>query len=185
MCASCGSLPKPFCFTCAYALTHAQITSVEDADKRMADLSASGKIDPAFLQISAKAYGAARDTNMTLEEAKWVSYRLYIRARDYFERQQPVEKRILEYLITLRDPKQRSQELDAAVTPGPTRQTDSHDYMYTTPGRLFVILNETLKAFEAMQAQASSAMGADAASSTPRKVAAMRALRDEIVRRYL
>lgn len=46
-------------------------------------------------QITAKAYGAARDTNMTLDEAKWVSYRLYLRARDYFDRQQPREKRIL------------------------------------------------------------------------------------------
>ena len=44
------------------------LTSVEDIDKRMAELSGEGKIDPAFLQISAKAYGAARDTNMTLDE---------------------------------------------------------------------------------------------------------------------
>lgn len=45
-----------------------QITSLEDVDKKMAELSSQGKIDPAFLQITAKAYGAARDTNMTLEE---------------------------------------------------------------------------------------------------------------------
>jgi hypothetical protein len=38
----------------------------------MEQLAKAGKIDPAFLQISAKAYGAARDTNMTLEEAKCV-----------------------------------------------------------------------------------------------------------------
>eukprot|EP00955_Chlamydomonas_euryale_P090565 364556-Chlamydomonas_euryale.AAC.6 len=41
------------------------ISSIEDADKKMAELSKAGKIDPAFLQITAKAYGAARDTNMT------------------------------------------------------------------------------------------------------------------------
>lgn len=41
---------------------------MEDIDRRMEELSKAGKIDPAFLQISAKAYGAARDTNMTLEE---------------------------------------------------------------------------------------------------------------------
>ena len=61
----------------------------------MEELASSGRIDPAFLQITAKAYGAARDTEMTLDEAKWVSYRLYLRARDYFDRQQPKEKRIL------------------------------------------------------------------------------------------
>jgi hypothetical protein len=47
-----------------------QINSIEEADKKMEELAKAGKIDPAFLQISAKAYGAARDTNMTLEEAK-------------------------------------------------------------------------------------------------------------------
>lgn len=50
---------------------------MEDLDKRMAELSSSGRIDPAFLQISAKAYGAARDTNMSKDEAKWVAYKLY------------------------------------------------------------------------------------------------------------
>ena len=30
------------------------ITSVEDADKKMAELASRGKIDPAFLQITAK-----------------------------------------------------------------------------------------------------------------------------------
>ena len=47
-----------------------QIGSIEEADAKMEELAKAGKIDPAFLQISAKAYGAARDTNMTLEEAK-------------------------------------------------------------------------------------------------------------------
>jgi undecaprenyl diphosphate synthase len=37
---------------------------------------AAGRIDPAFLQISAKAYGAARDTNMTLDEAKCATWLL-------------------------------------------------------------------------------------------------------------
>jgi hypothetical protein len=50
--------------------THLQISSIEEADAKMEELAKAGKIDPAFLQISAKAYGAARDTNMTLEEAK-------------------------------------------------------------------------------------------------------------------
>ena len=65
------------------------IQSVEDADKKMAELGAAGRIDPAFLQISARAYGAARDTEMTKDEAKWVAYKLYRHARDHFDRQQP------------------------------------------------------------------------------------------------
>lgn len=115
----------------------------------MSELASQGKIDPAFLQITAKvrvctnrvsgalglaamsghglgssacltrsvavlfaaavaqAYGAARDTNMTKDEAKWVAYKLYRQARDHFDRQQPKEKRILEYLLTIRDPTER------------------------------------------------------------------------------
>ena len=40
---------------------------------------------------------------MTKDEAKWVAYKLYRHARDHFDRQQPKEKRILEYLLTIRD----------------------------------------------------------------------------------
>jgi hypothetical protein len=163
----------------------AQISSVEEADAKMAELAQAGKIDPAFLQISAKAYGAARDTNMTLDEAKWVSYRLYLRARDYFDRQQPREKRILEYLVTIRDRSERSRQLDAAVTPGPTKYTDSHDYMWSSPARLYAVLEGTLRAYDAMQAAATSRMGSSEAATTPWKVRAMRELRDEIRRRYL
>ena len=43
-----------------------------------------------------------------LNEAKWVSYKLYRHARDHFDRQQPKEKRILEYLLTIRDPLERT-----------------------------------------------------------------------------
>ncbi|KAF6251429.1 hypothetical protein COO60DRAFT_1287543 [Scenedesmus sp. NREL 46B-D3] len=161
------------------------INSVEEADARMAELAQAGKIDPAFLQISAKAYGAARDTNMTLDEAKWVSYRLYLRARDYFDRQQPREKRILEYLVTIRDRSERSRQLDAAVTPGPTKYTDSHDYMWSSPARLYAVLEGTLRAYDAMQAAATTRMGSSEAATTPWKVRAMRELRDEIRRRYL
>ena len=151
----------------------------------MAELAGQGKIDPAFLQITAKAYGAARDTNMTKDEAKWVSYRLYVRARDYFERQQPREKRILEFLVNVRDRAERSRQLDAAVTPGPTRYTDSHDYLWSTPARLYAVLEGTLKAWSAMQGtEPAKAAGTDG-PNVPYKVAAMRELRDEIRRRYL
>lgn len=33
-----------------------QISSIEEADKKMADLAQQGKIDPAFLQITAKVH---------------------------------------------------------------------------------------------------------------------------------
>uniref|UniRef100_A0A7S3QLQ9 Uncharacterized protein n=1 Tax=Dunaliella tertiolecta TaxID=3047 RepID=A0A7S3QLQ9_DUNTE len=161
------------------------LTSVEDIDKRMAELSGQGKIDPAFLQISAKAYGAARDTNMTLDEAKWVSYKLYRHARDHFDRQQPVEKRVIEYLVSIPDPAERRTQLDNALTPGPSRGTDTHDYMWTTPNRLFLVLDNTLRAYNLMAGAAKTKLSASEESVLPRKIRLMRELRDELVRRYL
>lgn len=159
--------------------------SVEDVDRAVEKLASAGRIDPAFLQISARAYGAARDTEMTLDEAKWVAYRMYVRARDHFDRQQPQEKRILEYLVSIRDRSERSKLLDQAITPGPVRGTDSHDYLYSTPARLYKVLDGTLKAWQEMQQGAQGKMGVSEKASTPRRVVAMRELRDEIRRRYL
>lgn len=116
---------------------------------------------------------------------RWVSYRLYVRARDYFDRQQPREKRILEYLVTMRDRTERSRQLDAAVTPGPTRFTDSHDYLWSTPARLYAVLDGTLRAYDSMQAAAAQRMGASGEATTPWKITAMRELRDEIRRKYM
>ncbi|GFR51166.1 hypothetical protein Agub_g13524, partial [Astrephomene gubernaculifera] len=161
------------------------ISSVEELDARMADLAAAGKIDPAFLQISAKAYGAARDTNMSKEEAKWVAYKLYRTARDHFDRQQPAEKRIIEYILSVSDPTERRNLLDKAVTPGPTRATDTHDYLYSTPQRLFLLLDNTLRAYNLMKDGAAKNMNTPEAAVLPRKVRVMMELRDELVRRYL
>ena len=55
---------------------------------------------------------------------------------------------------------------------------------YSTPQRLYVVVNETVKAFDAMQAQATQAMKQDAVSE-PRKVRILRDIRNEIVRKYL
>lgn len=54
-------------------------------------------------------------------------------ARDHFDRQQPAEKRIIEYLLTVTDPTERRNLLDKAITPGPIRMTETHDYLYSTP----------------------------------------------------
>jgi len=54
-------------------------------------------------------------------QAKWVSYKLSRHARDHFDRQQPVEKRVIEYLCSIPDPAERRTQMDNAFTPGPSR----------------------------------------------------------------
>ncbi|GLI70397.1 hypothetical protein VaNZ11_015180 [Volvox africanus] len=161
------------------------ISSVEDLDRRMSELASAGKIDPAFLQITAKAYGAARDTNMSKDEAKWVAYKLYRTARDHFDRQQPAEKRIIEYLLNVVDPTERRNMLDQAVTPGPVRATETHDYLYSTPQRLFLVLDNTLRAYFAMRDGAAKNLNTPEAAVLPRKIRVMMELRDDLIRRYL
>jgi hypothetical protein len=118
-------------------------------------------------------------------QAKWVAYRLWIRAKDYFDRQQPKEKRILEYLMQIADPLERSAQLDKAVTPGPEHFGDTHDYFWTTPARLFAVLDGTLRAYEEMRAAAEKSLAQEDSNILPRKVRVMRDLRQEIMRRYL
>jgi hypothetical protein len=65
--------------------------------------------------------GVNPETFLLLLQAKWVAYKLYRHARDYFDRQQPAEKRIIEYLCSIPDPAERRNQLGAALTPGPTR----------------------------------------------------------------
>ncbi|GIL63110.1 hypothetical protein Vafri_17236 [Volvox africanus] len=161
------------------------ISSVEDLDRRMSELASAGKIDPAFLQITAKAYGAARDTNMSKDEAKWVAYKLYRTARDHFDRQQPAEKRIIEYLLNVVDPTDRRNMLDQAVTPGPVRATETHDYLYSTPQRLFLVLDNTLRAYFTMRDGAAKNLNTPEAAVLPRKIRVMMELRDDLIRRYL
>lgn len=44
---------------------------------------------------------------------------------------QPPEVRILKQLLSLDDPRQRSDELAAAFQPGPELETNTHDFLST------------------------------------------------------
>lgn len=65
------------------------------------------------------------------------------------------------------------------------RGTDTHDYMWTTPNRLFLVLDNTLRAYSLMADAAQDKLAASEESVSPRKIRLMRELRDEVVRRYL
>ena len=47
-----------------------QVDSMEEADRRIDELAASGKLDPALLLLMAKAYSGTRDTDKTRDEAR-------------------------------------------------------------------------------------------------------------------
>ncbi len=68
---------------------------------------------------------------------------------------------------------------------GVCRATDTHDYMWSTPTRLYIVLDTTLQAYQEMQAAARSRLKTSEESITPRKIRVMRELRDEILRRYM
>ena len=56
-----------------------QVTTVEEADKRIDELATSGRFTPALMLTMAKAYSAAKDTDYTREEVKDVMAHLYFK----------------------------------------------------------------------------------------------------------
>lgn len=67
----------------------------------------------------------------------------------------------------------------------PRRETDTHDFLWSTPQRLYLLLDNTLRAYDDMRQAAMDRLNTSEESVTPRKVRIMRELRDEILRRYL
>ena len=55
--------------------------SLEAADRKIDGLADSGQLNPALLLTMAKAYSAAKDTNITKEEVKEIMGHLYFKAR--------------------------------------------------------------------------------------------------------
>ena len=58
-----------------------QVESLEDADRKIDGLANSGQLNPALLLTMAKAYSAAKDTDITKEEVKEIMGHLYFKAR--------------------------------------------------------------------------------------------------------
>ena len=54
---------------------------MEEADKRLDDLAAQGRLNPALLLMMAKAHAAAKESSYTKEETKDVMAHLYFKAR--------------------------------------------------------------------------------------------------------
>ena len=57
-----------------------QVSSLEEADRKIDGLADSGQLNPALLLTMAKAYSAAKDTDMPKEEVKEIMGHLYFKA---------------------------------------------------------------------------------------------------------
>ncbi|CAL8466136.1 g5672 [Coccomyxa elongata] len=125
-----------------------QVGSLEEADGKIDELAAAGKLDPALLLTMAKAYAAAKETDKTQEEVKDIMAHLYFKAKESFAQMQPPEVRILKHLLSLDDPRQRSDELAAAFQPGPELETKTHDFLSTTPQKLLAAMDLILETYE-------------------------------------
>ena len=60
-----------------------------------------------------------------------ISSGMYAQAKESFAQMQPPEVRIMKHLLSLDDPRQRSDELAAAFQPGPDLETKTHDFLST------------------------------------------------------
>ncbi|KAK9902256.1 hypothetical protein WJX75_009762 [Coccomyxa subellipsoidea] len=132
-----------------------QVSSLEEADTKIDNLAASGKLDPALLLTMAKAYAAAKETDKTQEEVKDIMAHLYFKAKESFAQMQPPEVRILKHLLSMDDPRQRSEELRAAFQPGPDLETTTQDFLSTTPEKLLTAIDVIVGTFEKTAGSAS------------------------------
>ena len=59
-----------------------QADSLEDADRRIDNLAATGRLDPALMLTLAKAYATAKETDVTREEVKDIMVHLYMQVSE-------------------------------------------------------------------------------------------------------
>eukprot|EP00887_Chlorella_sp_A99_P001218 scaffold14.g1218.t1 len=138
------------------------VQSLEEAERRIDDLAASGRLDPALLLTMAKAYAGAKETDITREEArgdgassstsimqvKDIMAHLYFKAKESFAQQAPPEVRILKFLLSVDSPADRAKLLGQAFEAGPALATADADYLHTTPQVLLNTVDNVLALYD-------------------------------------
>ena len=64
---------------CTLRAPSVQVNSIEEADKKIDELAAGGKLSPALLLTMAKAYAGVKETDLTQEEVKDIMAHLYFK----------------------------------------------------------------------------------------------------------
>ncbi|PSC75274.1 cytochrome P450 [Micractinium conductrix] len=161
-----------------------EVGSLEEADKKIDELAASGKLDPALLLMMAKAYAGSKETDITREEVKDVMAHLYFKAKESFAQQAPKEVRILKYLLTVDSERDRAQLLAQAFEPGPQLEAGDVDYLCTTPPELMNTIENVLTLYDASRSKGTMA-GEAASLMNPEVIEQLRTLQKQIRRQYL
>jgi hypothetical protein len=126
--------------------------SPEDARKKIDDMAQKNQIDPLLTLTAAKAWSAAKETNLMKDEAKDIMYHLYKTGVGNLQREVPKEVRILKYLLRIEDPDELLSGLNDAFTPGEEHLGDDIDCLYTEPGVLYSLINMVVDAYYNSQA---------------------------------
>ena len=129
--------------------------SPDDMAGRMDTLASQGKIDPAFLMTTAKAYAGVKQTDMVEEEVKDVMYHLYRQAKESFLQDTPKDIRILKYVLNLGGLRERRDALEEAFTPGAEDGSSDGEteYLATTPESMLLTIDALLFTYERQRLQ--------------------------------
>jgi len=162
-----------------------EVESLQEADKMIDELAASGGLNPALMLTAAKAYNSVKESPYVEEEVKDVMAHLYFKMKETSGRQQPPEVRILKYILSMEDPLQRKEALDAAFTPGPPVETPQEDYLCTTPERLLVTVQTVLQTYDSQKTTRMGLTGEAAELMSPQVIERMREIETEIEKEFM
>ncbi|OMO94143.1 hypothetical protein COLO4_16507 [Corchorus olitorius] len=125
--------------------------SLDVACRKIDSLAEKNQLDSALVLMITKAWSAAKESNMTKDEAKDILYHLYMTARGNLQRLLPKEIRIVKYLIGIEDHDELMCALNDAFTPGEELEGQHVDNLYTTPEKLHTIMRVVVDAYHSSQ----------------------------------
>ncbi|KAL4430000.1 hypothetical protein ABPG77_004370 [Micractinium sp. CCAP 211/92] len=160
------------------------VESLEEADRKIDEMAASGRLDPALLLMMAKAYAGSKETDITREEVKDIMAHLYFKAKESFAQQAPKEVRILKYLLSVESERDRAELLAQAFQPGAELEAGDVDYLCTTPQDLLNTVENILMLYDTSRAKGTMA-GEAASLMNPEVIERLRALQKQIRQQYL
>ncbi|KAJ7523511.1 hypothetical protein O6H91_18G052300 [Diphasiastrum complanatum] len=137
------------------ALTSAQLKlddilsspSLDAACRKIDQLARKQELDSTLMLLVTKAWASAKESTMMKEEVKDILYHLYTVARGNLQRLVPKEVRIIRYLLSIEDPKERFAALTDAFSPGEELEGKDIDHLYTTPEKLHLWMKTVLGAY--------------------------------------